>query len=38
MVIMISQGMLSNMRYGICAGGSHAGPEPGENGKGAMRL
>ena len=28
----------SNMRYGICAGGSHAGPEPGENGKGYYAI
>lgn len=30
--------VFSNMRYGICAGGSHAGPEPGENGKGYYAI
>jgi PKD repeat protein len=26
------------MRYGICAGGAHVGPEPGENGKGYYAI
>ena len=35
----ISQNYASNnWRYGICAGGNHVGPEPGENGKGYYAI